>query len=108
MLESPGALTARVKSVSQPPLEFELVLPPPVDRQAVPASTVLLNTSVPLAKVFGFVVCAVNVAKVPAPARAPMAATTPMLNSTFLGRLSFMCPPWQLPLWRPAIGGLKL
>jgi hypothetical protein len=52
VLESPGALTDRLKAVSHEPLTFESVVPPPVDRQALPPPTLLLSTRVPLANVF--------------------------------------------------------
>src|SRR5205823_6541324 len=80
------------KATSQRPLALVSVFTPaPVDRQAEPVLTVLLSTRVPSAKtLFGLVVWAVKVAKVPAPARAPIPATTPMLRRTLRRRLSFM------------------
>src|SRR5581483_2541375 len=88
---SPGFWTLRSKATSHEPLSLMSVLPPPVDRQAVAPFTELLSTSVPSANVLlWLVVWAVKVAKVPAPARAPMAATTPRLRRTFRFRLSFI------------------
>src|SRR5205823_13059008 len=85
--------------VSQLLFTFVSVVPPPVDRQAVPPSFVSLSTSVPVAnRLPGLPTCAVNVASVPDPIRARAPSATPALIAIFFQVFMSLPPIHGRPL----------
>src|SRR5207302_6240653 len=77
---------------------FESVVPPPVDRQAVPPAFVSLSTRVPVAnRLLGLPTCAVNVASVPDPIRAIAPSATAPLIATFFHVFMYRSVPASPP-----------